>query len=314
MSFSPKRISLSLFGLANVPKYKGRKWAILSRKSSSELLCILEDGWSESRATFLSEITVASVGRVLPSSLSDLKKEFLRLLETDEEFRYAVAGYLGYSEILNELKALREEQRRIWVNIEKLWQEVKNLREETRSLREDVRTLKEGQEALREGQEKLWEEVRTLKEGQETLREGQERLWKYVKAGFAELRATLGATFEDYARAFLEVMLEEMGYPGARVTRGYLLRDREVVEVDMLCENPLVVGEATSRIQSIEEAEREVDKLTERVRLAEEKYGRKPVLAVLAVGSAPPEVLDRLKSLAEKNGFKLVVGRLYEET
>jgi len=229
---------------------------------------------------------VASVGRVLTSSLSNLKKEFLRLLETDEEFRYAVAGYLGYSEILNELKALREEQRRIWENIEKLWREVR---------------------ALREEQNKLWEEVRTLKEG-------QERLWKYMKAGFAELRATLGATFEDYARAFLEVMLEEMGYPGARVIRGYLLRGGEVVEVDMLCENPLVVGEATSRIQSIEEAEREVEKLTERIRLAEEKYGRKPVLAVLAVGSAPPEVLDRLKLLAEKNGFKLVVGRLYEES
>jgi len=278
---------------------------------------------------------VASVGRVLTSSLSDLKKEFLRLLEMDEEFRYAVAGYLGYSEILNELKALREEQRRIWESIEKLWkevralreeqnklweeiknlrenqeklwEEVKNIREEAKSLREEVRTLKEGQETLREGQEKLWEEVRTLKDG-------QERLWKYVKAGFAELRATLGATFEDYARAFLEVMLEEMGYSGARVTRGYLLRDREVVEVDMLCENPLVVGEATSRIQSIEEAEREAEKLTERVRLAEEKYGRKPVLAVLAVGSAPPEVLNRLRLLAEKNGFKLVVGRLYEES
>ncbi|PLJ78502.1 hypothetical protein [Infirmifilum sp. SLHALR2] len=278
---------------------------------------------------------MASVGRVLTSSLSDLKKEFLRLLEMDEEFRYAVAGYLGYSEILNELKALREEQRRIWESIEKLWkevralreeqnklweeiknlrenqeklwEEVKNIREEAKSLREEVRTLKEGQETLREGQEKLWEEVRTLKDG-------QERLWKYVKAGFAELRATLGATFEDYARAFLEVMLEEMGYSGARVTRGYLLRDREVVEVDVLCENPLVVGEATSRIQSIEEAEREAEKLTERVRLAEEKYGRKPVLAVLAVGSAPPEVLNRLRLLAEKNGFKLVVGRLYEES
>ncbi|UNQ73663.1 hypothetical protein [Infirmifilum sp. NZ] len=278
---------------------------------------------------------MASVGRVLTSSLSDLKKEFLRLLDTDEEFRYAVAGYLGYSEILNELKALREEQRRIWESIEKLWNEVRALREEQNKLWEEIKNLRENQEklwqevrALREDTKTLWEEVRTLREGQETLSEGQEklweevrtlkdgqeRLWRYMKAGFAELRATLGATFEDYARAFLEVMLEEMGYPGARVTRGYLLRDREVVEVDMLCENPLVVGEATSRIQSIEDAEREVEKLTERVRLAEEKYGRKPVLAVLAVGSAPPEVLDRLKSLAEKNGFKLVVGRLYEES
>ncbi|WP_440059595.1 hypothetical protein ACSU1N_00075 [Thermogladius sp. 4427co] len=33
-----------------------------------------------------------------------LKKEFLELLESDKEFRYAVAGYLGLSEILKRLE------------------------------------------------------------------------------------------------------------------------------------------------------------------------------------------------------------------
>ncbi len=47
----------------------------------------------------------------------NLKKEFIRLLKEDEEFRYTVAGYIGLREILErldrveeELKALREEQ------------------------------------------------------------------------------------------------------------------------------------------------------------------------------------------------------------
>ena len=35
---------------------------------------------------------------------SKLKREFLKLLERDPEFKYAVAGYLGLSEILRKLE------------------------------------------------------------------------------------------------------------------------------------------------------------------------------------------------------------------
>jgi len=43
---------------------------------------------------------------------SDLKKELLELLERDKEFRLSVAGLLGYREILEELKRLREDMHR----------------------------------------------------------------------------------------------------------------------------------------------------------------------------------------------------------
>lgn len=39
-----------------------------------------------------------------------LKKEMLELLDKDLEFRYAVAGYLGLSEVLKRLDAIAEEQ------------------------------------------------------------------------------------------------------------------------------------------------------------------------------------------------------------
>ena len=42
-----------------------------------------------------------------------LKKEILRLLKEDEEFRYAVAGLIGLDKILNELKSLRESQEKL---------------------------------------------------------------------------------------------------------------------------------------------------------------------------------------------------------
>jgi predicted nuclease with TOPRIM domain len=65
---------------------------------------------------------------------SRLRREMLDLLERDLEFRYAVAGYLGISEMLKRLDSLEE-------NMTKLWEEVK---------------------ALREGQNKLWEEVKGI--------------------------------------------------------------------------------------------------------------------------------------------------------
>ncbi len=50
------------------------------------------------------------------ASLSvDEKKRFLKALEEDEEFRYAVAGKLGLSEILQELKRIHEDIRKLWL-------------------------------------------------------------------------------------------------------------------------------------------------------------------------------------------------------
>jgi len=64
---------------------------------------------------------------------SDLKRQFLKLLEEDEEFRYAVAGRLGILEVLKRLDAIAEEQKninkrieKIWEEIDKIWKEIKN--------------------------------------------------------------------------------------------------------------------------------------------------------------------------------------------
>ena len=120
---------------------------------------------------------------------ASLKKELLRLLEKDIEFRYAVAGYLGLLEILKRLdkleegqKKLWESQNRLWENQNRLWEEIKALREDQNKLWENQNRLWEEVRALREGQEKIWEEVKALREGQNKLWESQNRLWEEVKA------------------------------------------------------------------------------------------------------------------------------------
>ncbi|PLJ77438.1 MAG: hypothetical protein B7L53_06885, partial [Thermofilum sp. NZ13] len=126
----------------------------------------------------------------------------------EEEFRHALMGALGYSELLSNLEkiwreieevkrgqaktweaieGLREEQVKIWREIEaikleqaKIWEEIKALREETRKIWQEIDEIKREQakiweeiKALRENQEKLWQEVKAL-------REEANKLWKEV--------------------------------------------------------------------------------------------------------------------------------------
>ena len=263
-----------------------------------------------------------------------LKREFIELLEKDNEFRYLVAGYLGYLEILKRLDILHEDQNKIWQEIRslregqeklwegqnklwenntRLWEEVKNLRMSQEKLWEEVTRLREGQEKLWEGQNKLWEEVKILREEQNKLFENYEKMRKYMLTGFRELRMTLGVTFEEYSAGFLEMMLVEMGYSEARVEKKYLVHDGEVIEINLFCEKPLVVGEVTMSIRTIDEINREMEKLLKRVEIIEKKYGEKPLMLILSVARPAAEISESLKVLAEKNGVKLIIGREIEE-
>ncbi|MEX2689283.1 MAG: hypothetical protein Q6351_003020 [Candidatus Njordarchaeum guaymaensis] len=58
---------------------------------------------------------------------SNIKKEIIRLLKEDEEFRYMVAGLIGIQEVLKRLDRIEEEQ--------------KALREDFNSLREDFNRM-----------------------------------------------------------------------------------------------------------------------------------------------------------------------------
>jgi uncharacterized protein YoxC len=291
-----------------------------------------------------------------------LRRQFLKLLDEDKEFRYTVAGYLGLGEILKrldsieenirkiweEIRGLREGQDKLWEGQNRLWEEVKALREGQEKLWdgqnklwEEVKLLREGQnklweevKALREGQEKLWEEVKLLREGQNKLWEGQNRLWEEVKAlregqeklwashrrlenymrsAFGELRTALGVTYEMHAAAYLTMMLYEMGYEKAEVVSKSFVEDEEIVEVDLFNEEPLVVGEVTLAVKDVGDAEREVEKVMRRVGLVERVFGRRVFMAVLSVANLYPEAADTLKSLAARNGIRLILGREIKE-
>jgi len=128
--------------------------------------------------------------------MEPLKKQFLELLDKDLEFRYAVAGYLGLSEILKRLDDLSEEQ-------VKLREEQISLRKEQTKIWKEIQGLREEQVSLRKEQTKIWEEIRGLRDGQSKLMEEHAKIWKEIagiKAEQTSLREEQIKLREDFNR------------------------------------------------------------------------------------------------------------------
>jgi predicted nuclease with TOPRIM domain len=196
----------------------------------------------------------------------DLKKEFLNLLERDVEFRYMVAGYLGFSEIIKkidgiyvELKNLREEQN-------KLWREIKELREEQRKLWENQNRLWEEVKALREGQNKLWESQNRLWEEVRDLRLGQERLWSEVRS----IKVTLDRLVVSEEEEAWEVVGYRLRELGINVKLNRVFIDNAEINIYGASDDICVFGETVVRLGSSL-----IYELEEKIKLAREK---KPTL------------------------------------
>jgi uncharacterized protein (DUF3084 family) len=238
-----------------------------------------------------------------------LRKEFIKLLEKDPEFRQTVAGYLGLAETLKkldqhleELRSIRQEQQKTWQNIEKLWQEVRELRQDQTKLWEEVR-------GLREDQERLWQEVRELRVNQTKLWENTEKLWEEVKA----LRENQEKLLEEVRELRHDFIVFRTELTGISATVGAIA---ESGARRALREWAAAQGIRLGRLRSITVEGREINFVAEYV----DTEGRKGILyaeAKSTVRSREVEDFSQLASAAEKiygQGLKVILGfRIYEE-
>jgi len=196
----------------------------------------------------------------------DLKSEFLKLLDKDIEFRYAVAGYLGISEILKKLDALFEEQRKLWENQNKLL---------------------ENQNKLWESQNKLWEEVKNL-------REDFLRLERNIHA----LGARWGIMAESAFRNSLKGLLEKSF--NIKVERwtdhddeGLVYGYPSVVEVDVaLRDQELILIEITSHAKKSD-----ITLFNRKAIFYEKKTGKKPSRLIIVTPYAEDDTKELAKQL-----------------
>ena len=225
-----------------------------------------------------------------------LKKEVLELLDRDLGFRYAVAGYLGLSEILKRLDALAGEQVRIW-------EEVRDIKEEQTRIWDEIK-------GIEEEQVKIWGEIKAIKEEQVKFREGQARL----RGDFNKMLALIGKMdarlsrveralekltidVEDEARSVLKHRLKEVGI--ALEPTSLSLPDLEV-NLYGASDGVCLMGEATVRAGAglADELLRKLERLK---RDYPEKLRGRVILAIYA--SLP---MEDLKERAKEKGIWLL--------
>jgi hypothetical protein len=217
----------------------------------------------------------------------DLKSEFLKLLDKDIEFRYAVAGYLGISEILKKLDALIEEQRKLREDHNKLWESHNKLWENQNKLWESNNKLWENQNKLWESHNKLWEEIKNL-------REDFLRLERHIHA----LGARWGIMAESAFRNSLKGLLEKSfnikverwtSYDDEGLVYGY----PSVVEVDIaLRDQELILIEVTSHVRKSD-----VTLFNRKAIFYEKKVGKKPSRLLLVTPYAEDDAQELARQL-----------------
>ncbi len=179
--------------------------------------------------------------------LAQLKKRFLELLEKDKEFRLAVAGYLGLSEVLTRLESVEKSIERLWESANKLW----------------------------EGQNRLWEEVRAMRGEMRDMNLRLERVERTLEKLTLEI--------EEEARVVIKHRLREMGYE-VEVTS--LILPEVEVNVYGVSDDLCVVGEARVRASSgvVDEIDKKVQVLK---RLYPDKLRPKVLRVVYATLALP---------------------------
>jgi len=239
------------------------------------------------------------------TSLVELKQEFLKLLKEDEEFRLAIAGLLGYSEILKRLDRHEEEMRRIWESIEKLRQDfLIFIKEQERRWEENNKRWEENNRRWEESN-KRWEEnwrrwEENVKRWEENSRRWKEAYKRFeaIERRLSRVELSLGALTEvTLTRYVWEDLKEEIRFKGEEV----ITRLRSVIvdgfEVDMIVETNKNVYVVEVKVKPTIDDLRDLMKKVEVVR---RRYGKQviPILAGTLIG-------EDIKVLAKSEGVEV---------
>ncbi len=189
---------------------------------------------------------------------NELKKSIIKLLKEDEDFRYTVAGLLGYDTILKSLDEHDKKFNEILQEIAKLRQDMKD---EFSKVWQEIAKLRQD---MKDEFAKVWQEITRLREEQNKLREDTNK-------GFGELRKEIGIlrreigilsdkfgiTLEDIVVTKLPLLLQKEGITIDRddiKARYPITLNGKEVEVDIYVEGNIngkrvrVIGEIKGRI------------------------------------------------------------------
>jgi hypothetical protein len=220
---------------------------------------------------------------VVESLTREEKLRFLRALEEDAEFRYAVAGAIGMLTVVEELRRLREDFNRLAELEERRWEETyKRFEAIERRLEEHTRRLEELTRVVGE-----------------------------LKVAVGSLGRRLSGDLERTILELYRYALKEVGVGVDRVERftyrdvdGRYYRRGAVIEVDVY-----IHDRATYLVEVKSHADRDdVEWFYEKAGVVERILGRKADRLILVAVNIDREALERAREL----GVDVVYGGVVE--
>ena len=238
--------------------------------------------------------------------LSELKAKVFALLKEDLEFRYAVAGLLGYEELLKRLDRHEEELTKVLTEIAKLREDMNKLIGEMASgfkrhdealerfAQELVRLREEMASGFKRHDEALERHERELAK----LRDEMAKGFELVKRRLDALGARWGLMAEEAFREGLRrVLKEELGLSVERWVKmdveGYVYDHPCQVDVDVAVSNGRVVLiEMKSHVKRAD-----VTAFKRKAELYAKIEGRRPDKLMIVTPYADQEALETAKEL-----------------
>lgn len=260
--------------------------------------------------------------------LSELKREFLKLLEEDLEFRYAVAGFIGLDEILkrlekhdekfNELLGRLDKHEQLFIEIFKrldrheeiftdILERLDRHEAELAKLREDM------MEGFKRHDEILAMHAQEIAGLRRDFRD-MLSVVKRMEARLSRVERTLEKVtldIEEEAREVLRSRLREMGY---EVDLDILRLPMLEIDIYGVSRDLCVIGEATVRL-GVRSLDRFIGKVERLEKLYPDKLKPKKVVLVytcLATDEAVRKARERgiwiLKALGDITPFTILEG------
>ncbi|MCE4624222.1 MAG: DUF3782 domain-containing protein [Caldisphaeraceae archaeon] len=187
--------------------------------------------------------------------INDIKKNMLRLLKEDEEFRYAVAGYLGLSEILKKMSELEERMDKHFEELVKLREDMNELKKETNNLRMETNRLREDMNELKKETNLLREETNNLRMETNRLREDMMLGFEKLDRRISALGARWGIESESSFRNGLKGIIEkELNYKVEQIkvydSEGIVYGYPSEIEIDLSVYNEkIILVEVSSHVR-----------------------------------------------------------------
>ncbi len=200
---------------------------------------------------------------------------------------------------------IRSEERLAKVE-ERLTRVEERLEEHDRKFNEIIEELKVHRAKLEEHDRKFNEIIAELRDLRRVSNEHTVMLRNMqgmMIHGFAQMGKFAGISLESLVRGILTNVMRD---------NGELPKDKEITnitidgeEIDIFCDDPLIVGEVTSYAESIDE----VSKLVKKVKLVRDRFNKEPKHVLLIITNIKRDVYDDMLREAESNGIEVIIGK-----